>query len=79
RVGLTVSSSQELNIYREIPTLVLANDLTGNSELCSLFLHCDSRNGLNGRLVSKARMVFIAEFPALFGNKIIAVMRGMSD
>ncbi len=38
RVGLTVSASQELNIYREIPTLFLANDLTGNSELCSLFL-----------------------------------------
>lgn len=37
RVGLTVSASQELNIYREIPTLFLANDLTGNSELCSLF------------------------------------------
>lgn len=39
RVGLTVSASQELNIHREIPTLFLANDLTGNSELCSLFLH----------------------------------------
>src|SRR5471032_2176336 len=43
RVGLTVSASQELNIYREIPTLFLANDLTGNSELCSLFLHADYR------------------------------------
>ncbi|MFJ4144375.1 arginine N-succinyltransferase [Pseudomonas sp. NPDC089734] len=79
RVGLTVSASQELNIYREIPTLFLANDLTGNSELCSLFLHSDSRTGLNGRLLSKARMLFIAEFPKLFGNKIIAEMRGMSD
>jgi arginine N-succinyltransferase len=44
RVGLTVSASQELNIYREIPTLFLANDLTGNSELCSLFLHADFGN-----------------------------------
>ena len=79
RVGLTVSASQELNIYREIPTLFLANDLTGNSELCSLFLHSDYRNGLNGRLLAKSRMLFIAEFPQLFGNKIIAEMRGMSD
>uniref|UniRef100_UPI000F090171 arginine N-succinyltransferase n=1 Tax=Pseudomonas viridiflava TaxID=33069 RepID=UPI000F090171 len=79
QVGLTVSASQELNIYREIPTLFLANDLTGNSELCSLFLRSDARNGLNGRLLSKARMLFIAEFPKLFGNKIIAEMRGMSD
>ena len=79
RVGLTVSASQELNIYREIPTLFLANDLTGNSELCSLFLRSDARTGLNGRLLSKARMLFIAEFPKLFGDKVIAEMRGMSD
>ena len=79
RVGLTVSASQELGIHREIPTLFLANDLTGNSELCSLFLHAGYRTGLNGRLLSKARFLFIAEFRELFGNKVIAEMRGMSD
>lgn len=79
RVGLTVSASQELNIHRQIPTLFLANDLTGNSELCSLFLHAGYRTGLNGRLLSKARFLFIAEFPELFGDKVIAEMRGMSD
>ena len=79
RVGLTVSASQELNIHRQIPTLFLANDLTGNSELCSLFLRADHRTGLNGRLLSKARFLFIAEFRELFGDKVIAEMRGMSD
>ena len=79
RVGLTVSASQELNIHRQVPTLFMANDLTGNSELCSLFLHADHRSGLNGRLLSKARFLFIAEFRDLFGDKVIAEMRGMSD
>lgn len=79
RLGLTVSASQELKIHREIPTLFLANDLTGNSELCSLFLHAEHRSGLNGRLLSKARFLFIAEFRELFGDKVIAEMRGMSD
>ena len=79
RLGLSVSSSQELNIHREIPTLFLANDLTGNSELCSLFLQAGQRTGTNGRLLSKARFLFIAEFPQLFGEKVIAEMRGMSD
>ena len=79
RVGLTVSGSQELNIHRQVPTLFMANDLTGNSELCSLFLHADHRSGLNGRLLSKARFLFIAEFRELFGDKIIAEMRGVSD
>ena len=79
RVGLTVCASQELNIHRELPTLFLANDLTGHSELCSLFLHADHRSGLNGRLLSKARLLFIAEFRESFGDKIIAEMRGVSD
>jgi len=79
RVGLTVSASRELDIYREIPTLFLANDLTGNSELCSLFLREQYRKGINGRLLAKARLLFIAEFPQLFGHKIMAEMRGISD
>ncbi|WP_426153821.1 arginine N-succinyltransferase [Pseudomonas sp. DC3000-4b1] len=79
RVGLTVSASKELNIYREIPTLFLANDLTGNSELCSLFLRDDMRNGLNGRLLAKARLLFMAEYTTLFGKKVIAELRGISD
>ncbi|WP_070886691.1 arginine N-succinyltransferase [Pseudomonas sp. D1-3] len=79
RVGLTVCASQELGIHRQVPTLFLANDLTGHSELCSLFLHADHRTGLNGRLLSKARFLFIAEFRERFGDKIIAEMRGVSD
>jgi arginine N-succinyltransferase len=70
---------RQTKIHRQIPTLFLANDLTGNSELCSLFLRADQRSGLNGRLLSKARFLFIAEFRELFGDKVIAEMRGMSD
>ena len=50
---------------------------TGNSELCSLFLHANHRSGLNGSCC-RARL-FIAEFRHLFGDKLIAEMRGMSD
>lgn len=79
RVGLTVSASRELNLYRENPTLFLVNDLTGNTELCSLFLLPEYRSGLNGRLLSKARLLFIAEFRELFAAKLISELRGMSD
>ena len=34
---------------------------------------------MNGRLLSKARFLFMAEFRDLFGDKVIAEMRGMSD
>ena len=80
RVGLTVSASRALGIHRQNPTLFLANDLTGNTEVCSLFLDASYRHsGLSGRLLSKARFLFIAEFRELFSDKVIAEMRGISD
>ena len=79
RVGMTVGASHALQIYREIPTLFLANDLTGTAELCSLYLREDYRASQHGHLLSKARLLFIAEFAELFGAKVIAEMRGQTD
>ncbi|MGH8385093.1 MAG: arginine N-succinyltransferase [Pseudomonas sp.] len=79
RVGLTVSSSQGLGIQRQIPTLFLSNEMTGQSELCSLFLRPDQRLGSHGRLLSLSRLLFVAEFPHLFGDKLIAELRGSAD
>ncbi len=76
RIGTLVHSSRELNILTRMETLYLSNDLTGHSELCSLFLHPDYRKGNNGKLLSKSRFLFIAQFPHLFTDKIIAEMRG---
>jgi arginine N-succinyltransferase len=79
RVGVTVSSAPELGIQRQIPTLFLNNEMTGQSEICSLFLHPAQRRGHNGRLLSLARLLFVAEFSQLFGEKLIAELRGHAD
>lgn len=79
RVGLTVSSSPDLGIQRQIPTLFLNNEMTGQSEICSLFLHPDQRQGNNGQLLSLGRLLFVAEFTHLFGEKLIAELRGSAD
>lgn len=76
RIGTLVHSSKELNIFSRMDTLYLSNDLTGSAELCSLFLHPDYRSGSNGKLLSKSRFLFIAQFPHLFPEKLIAEMRG---
>ncbi len=76
RIGTLVHSSKELNVYSRMDTLYLSNDLTGCAELCSLFLHPDYRTGNNGKLLSKCRFLFIAQFPHLFGEKLIAELRG---
>ncbi len=76
RIGTLVHSSKELKVFTRMDTLYLSNDLTGCSELCSLFLHPDYRSGSNGKLLSKSRFMFIAQFPQLFSEKLIAEMRG---
>jgi len=76
RIGTLVHSSRELDVFTRMDTLYLSNDLTGSTELCSLFLHPDYRSGNNGKWLSKSRFLFIAQFPHLFTEKLIAEMRG---
>ena len=79
RIGTLVHSSRELKVFTRMETLYLSNDLTGSSELCSLFLAPDYRQGNNGKLLSKCRFLFISQFPQLFTQKMIAEMRGYQD
>ncbi|MEO7496427.1 MAG: arginine N-succinyltransferase [Massilia sp.] len=76
RIGTLVHSSRDLDVFSRMDTLYLSNDLTGSSELCSLFLHPDYRSGSNGKWLSKSRFLFIAQFPHLFNERMIAEMRG---
>jgi len=78
-VGLTVHASHELQVYNRMPTLYLSNDYTGTSVLVSLYLAPDFRGGGAGRLLSKCRFAFMAQFTRRFAAKIIAEMRGVSD
>ena len=75
-VGTLVHASRALNVYTASPTLFLSNDHTGSTELCSLFLDERYRIGKNGALLAKCRLIFIAEFGALFASKVIAELRG---
>lgn len=78
-VGLTVQASAALQVYKRLPTLYLANDLTGSSVLCSLYLHPDARRAGLGALLSKSRFLFMASFATRFADRLIAEMRGVSD
>jgi arginine N-succinyltransferase len=78
RLSTVVHASQAIDSYQKFTTLNLSNDMTGSSELCSLFLKPDYRNNLNGKLLSKCRFLFMAEFPQLFSERIIGEMRGVN-
>ncbi len=74
-----VHASRELNIYNTVDILTLCNDYTGVSEICTLFLRQHARQGLNGRLLSKFRFLFMMEHSKRFSETIIAEMRGIND
>jgi len=79
RIGTIVHASKELNVYKRHEALFLSNDHTGYSELCTLFLHPDYRGQRNGSLLSKSRLLFLAQFQSLFAKVVVAEMRGVSD
>ena len=79
KINKQVHACQKLGVYTMTETLMLCNDHTGYSELCTLFLTPDARHSGNGALLSKSRFMFMAAFPALFSETVIAEMRGYSD
>jgi arginine N-succinyltransferase len=76
RLGRLVHSSREFGIYADKRTLYLTNDYTGCAELCTLFIDPAFRGQENGRLLSKARMMFAANHLDLLPETVIAELRG---
>ena len=79
RIGALVHSAPSVGVYTRHEVLYMTHDLTGCAELCSLFLHPDYRRGIHGRLLSKSRFMFIAQFPHLFTQSVFAEMRGFQN
>lgn len=79
RIMTQVHSSKELDVYNSLDVLVMSNDYTGASELCSLFVMPAYRSADNGKLISKARMMFMAAHPQCFAQTVMAEMRGYFD
>ncbi|KHT59336.1 arginine N-succinyltransferase [Photobacterium gaetbulicola] len=78
-LSTVVHSSRRLNVHNVVKVLTFGNDYTGVSELCTLFLRPEWRQGLNGRLLSKCRFLMMAQHPERFDKTVIAEMRGVSD
>lgn len=68
-----------LNIRTDYEVLSLVNDNQGCSEMCTLYLDPNYRHSSNGLLLSRARFLFMAHYPARFSHRVIAEMRGISD
>ena len=79
KIETTVAESETLNVRKEIKFLKLVTDHNGPCEIGSLFLSPEYRKEGNGRFLSLARFLFIAERPKRFDPTVIAEMRGLVD
>lgn len=79
KVSTISQVSESVNKYLEHEILQLVNDFQESSELVSLFLHSDYRGKRRGEMLSRCRFLFIAQFPELFSDTIIAEIRGVTD
>jgi arginine N-succinyltransferase len=79
QIETSIHQSAVLNVRKEIKTLHLLQTHSGPCEIGSLFLSPNHRGGGNGRLLSLARFVFMANNPDYFDPVVIAEMRGVVD
>jgi arginine N-succinyltransferase len=71
--------SDLLKVDRLVHTLHLVEDHSGPSEIGGLFLRPGARGGGFGRLLSVARLLFMAGRPRSFEKHVVAEIRGMTD
>jgi arginine N-succinyltransferase len=79
RIGTLVHSSRELDVFTRMDTLYLSNDLTGSDRTVLAVPASRIPHRHNGKWLSKSRFLFIAQFPHLFTEKLIAEMRGYQE
>ncbi|WP_156254511.1 arginine N-succinyltransferase [Sandarakinorhabdus oryzae] len=79
KISTLTQTSKELDRTLRIQFLSLTSDFDGASEVGGLFLHPDLRTGGLGRLLARARYLFIAQHRARFGDRVIAELRGVMD
>jgi arginine N-succinyltransferase len=74
-----IHESKKLGVHKQIGLLHLVEEHDGPCEIGSLFLSPDHRKDGNGRLLSLARFLFMADHKEYFDPIIIAEMRGVVD
>ena len=79
RNEMIVHASAALGVSNRIHTLHLCHDLTGYTLLTSFYIEPAYADTLAPQLLSRARLLFIAEFAERFSDRIAAESPGLSD
>ncbi len=79
RIDEDVHASEDLKIINRMTALKLCQDYTGYTSLCTLFLAPEHDTAENMELLSRARLLFIAEHRDRFAERILAEIQGVVD
>ncbi|MCX9157698.1 arginine N-succinyltransferase [Niveibacterium sp. 24ML] len=79
RNEFAVHASEALGESNRIHTLHLCHDLTGYTLLTSFYIEPDYADTVAPQLLSRARLLFIAEFGARFADRVAAETPGLCD
>ena len=71
--------SEELGITNRIHTLRLCQDLSGHTLLTSFYIEPEYVGTMAPQILSRARLLFISQFPALFSDRLAAENPGLCD
>lgn len=79
RKEVIIHASRPLNIYNRIHALTLSHELTGDSQLSGFFVDAALGASEYPQLLSRARLIFMAEHPQRFSENLFSVLPGVSD
>lgn len=79
KLSTITQTCQSLGIFSRQEVLSVVNDYTGAAEIGSLYLLPQYRRDRLGRLLSRVRFLFMAEFRSRFPEKVMAEIRGVHD
>lgn len=79
QISTVTQSNKKLNIYMVHTLLNVVNNFQKASEIITFWVHPDHRGQDISRSLSFSRFLFVAQFKQLFGEEIIAEMRGVVD
>ena len=79
RNDIIVHASRELRVHNRIHALTLSHDLTGDSQLCSFYIDPELANTHYPKMLSRARLLFAAQYPQRFAENMMAFLPGVSD
>jgi arginine N-succinyltransferase len=74
-----IHSSHQLNVHNKVPVLYMSHELTGKTLFRSLTIDSKYRRTEYFELISRARLLLVGQFRALFDDEIIIEIQGVLD